>query len=95
MDKKEELHQIFNRHSRNKNDKKYQTDTNIDGFNQQNIDLSKWIISKEDLSDDDVRKICELYAFDYLCLFPFDLPPQCDKQKLMDIHNGTNIIISN
>ena len=35
------------------------------------------------LTDDEVRKICDLYWMDFLC-FPFELPPQCDRDKLLE-----------
>ena len=42
-----------------------------------------------DLTDEEVRDVCESYWMDYIC-FPFDLPPQCNITELFIKHYGTD-----
>ena len=51
---------------------------------------SKFRIDRSELSDEDVSSICDLYYLDYLCL-PFDIPPECDLDKLIEDHYGNDV----
>ena len=53
--------------------------------------VSKFHIERSALSDQDVSSLCELYWLDYLCL-PFDIPPQCDIDKLIEDHYGNDVV---
>merc|ERR1712154_604791 len=52
--------------------------------------LSKFRISRSDLSDEDMMRLCDLYWLDYLCL-PFDIPDACDVNKLIEAHYGVDV----
>merc|ERR1712051_560287 len=39
------------------------------------------VVERGDLSDDDLRRVCEIYWIDYICL-PFEVPPQCNLTDL-------------
>jgi len=47
----------------------------------------EYFITREDLSDEDFEAICDVYWMDYICL-PFDVPKQCDIEKMMDKYYG-------
>eukprot|EP01083_Nonionella_stella_P104928 301327_1 len=57
---------------------------------QKHKSLGKYEVRKSELSDKDVRDICELYWLDYLC-FPFELPEACDLEQLVLKHYGKDI----
>ena len=48
------------------------------------------VVQREDLSDDDIRRICEIYWIDYICL-PFDVPAQCNITDLFVKHYGDDV----
>lgn len=50
----------------------------------------KDVVKRADLSDDDIRRICEIYWIDYICL-PFDIPPQCNVTDLFMKHYGDDV----
>ena len=52
--------------------------------------LTRFLVKRSQLSDDDIRRICELYWLDYMC-FPFDIPVQCDLNELIEKHYGVDI----
>lgn len=52
--------------------------------------LLKYDLEIDDLSDDDVRKVCELYWMDYLCI-PFEIPKACNLTDLILRHYGEDV----
>lgn len=55
------------------------------------MELLNYEVEYDDLTDDDIRNICEVYWMDYLCL-PFDIPKQCNLTQLFIKHYGENIV---
>ena len=51
---------------------------------------SDFNLERANLSDADVRMICEVYWVDYLCL-PFKVPAQCNVTELMRKHYGAHL----
>ena len=49
--------------------------------------FKRYDINTTQLRDEQIRKICELYWMDYICL-PFDIPKQCDLKYLFDTFYG-------
>ena len=52
--------------------------------------LKSQVITINDLSDDDIKKVCEIYWIDYLCL-PYDIPQQCNITDLFVRHYGDDV----
>ena len=93
--KKADFGQFFER-QRDRHDKAYQ---NGDGMNRRtdsyrfekrNIVISDLVLEPEELNDDLIRLICDLYWLDYLCL-PFDIPLQCNITELYLQHYGNHV----
>eukprot|EP00484_Ammonia_sp_Unknown_P023086 CAMPEP_0197040368 /NCGR_PEP_ID=MMETSP1384-20130603/17088_1 /TAXON_ID=29189 /ORGANISM="Ammonia sp." /LENGTH=538 /DNA_ID=CAMNT_0042471111 /DNA_START=21 /DNA_END=1637 /DNA_ORIENTATION=- len=51
----------------------------------------RYQIELDNLSDDDIRDICNLYWMDYICL-PFDIPKQCNLTELLLRHYGDDVV---
>ncbi len=55
------------------------------------MDLLKFEVESSDLTDDDIRNICEIYWMDYMCI-PFEIPKQCNLTAMFMKHYGDNIV---
>ena len=55
------------------------------------MDLLEFQVESSDLTDDDIRNICEIYWMDYMCI-PFEIPPQCNLTAMFIKHYGDNIV---
>ena len=64
-----------------------------DGDNMR-AELSKFIIGREELNKKDIDNLCQIYWLDYLC-FPFDIPDECNLNKLYSDHYGTDLSYKN
>ena len=53
--------------------------------------VQKYSLEDEQLSDEDIINLCDLYWMDYIC-FPFDMPKQCDIKKLLNDHYGKEVV---
>ena len=54
-------------------------------------DALRYQIELNDLEDDDIRKICDIYWMDYICI-PFPMPKQCNLTELLLRHYGDDIV---
>ena len=77
-------------HGRDRHYKKY-----IDGGERTAVvkgyDILNYQIELDDLSDNDVRLICEIYWMDYICI-PFPMPKQCNLTDLLLKHYGDDVV---
>ena len=48
-------------------------------------------IEVNELSDDDIRQICELYWMDFICI-PFPIPKACNLTELLLKHYGDDVV---
>eukprot|EP01084_Bolivina_argentea_P103753 185827_1 len=48
-------------------------------------------IEMNDLTDDDIRQICDIYWMDYICI-PFDMPKACNLTELLLRHYGDDVV---
>ena len=53
--------------------------------------LQKYQLEVGDLEDDEVRRICELYWMDYICI-PFPVPKACNLTELLLRHYGNDVV---
>ena len=51
---------------------------------------SDFNIQRANLTDDDIRTICEIYWIDYIC-FPFEIPNQCNITDLFVKHYNKHV----
>lgn len=51
--------------------------------NYKNVENKEYYIKREELSDEDINLICEVYWIDYMCI-PFEIPKQCNIQRLFN-----------
>ena len=54
-------------------------------------DALRYQIEKSDLTDDDIRKICDVYWMDYICI-PFPMPKACNLTELLLRHYGDDVV---
>ena len=55
------------------------------------MDLSKFSLKRSQLDKDDISSLCDIYWMDYLC-FPFDIPIECDLEKMFTDHYGVELL---
>ena len=58
-------------------------------YGKDNVE-SDFNIKRVNLTDDDIRTICEIYWIDYIC-FPFDVPKQCNITDLFIKHYNKHV----
>ena len=77
-------------HGRNRHNKKY-----LQGEERyapvKGDELLKYQIELKDLMDHDIKKICEVYWMDYICL-PFPMPKACNLTELLLRHYGDDVV---
>merc|ERR1712110_1394128 len=51
--------------------------------------LRKYDLEVDDLSDEDVQRVCDMYWMDYLCV-PFEIPRACSLERMILEHYGSD-----
>jgi len=77
-------------HGRNRHYKKYVNGGERKAVTKGN-DVMKYQIEVDDLEEEDVRRICELYWMDYICI-PFPIPAACNLTDLILKHYGDDVV---
>eukprot|EP01084_Bolivina_argentea_P103754 185828_1 len=90
---KKEAFEIYNdkyHHGRNRHNQKY-----LDGGERRAAvkgrDVLKYQLEFDDLSDRDIKRICDIYWMDYICI-PFDMPKACNLTELLLRHYGDDVV---
>eukprot|EP00483_Globobulimina_turgida_P011003 UN11024 len=77
-------------HGRNRHNKNY-----LDGGERRAVikggDVLKYQLEAGDLGDDDIKRICEVYWMDYICI-PFHMPNACNLTELLLRHYGDDVV---
>ena len=63
----------------------------VRGVDNDHLELSKFSLERSQLSENDISNLCDIYWMDYLC-FPFDIPNECDLDKIYNEHYGVELI---
>eukprot|EP01083_Nonionella_stella_P242649 846222_1 len=77
-------------HGRNRHNKAY-----LDGGERRAVvkgnKVLQYQVEMDDLSDADIKKICEIYWMDYICI-PFPMPAACNLTELLLQHYGDDVV---
>eukprot|EP01083_Nonionella_stella_P092847 260060_1 len=68
----------------------FDTKRNRHSASYTNNRTNRFSVDRSELSDADIKTLCEIYWQDYMCL-PFDIPTQCDIVQIFRQHYGRDV----